>query len=47
MLEVVDEVHRVVLVGGMWMACDAMMLIARSESHVLSWRLARTETSTS
>ena len=45
MPEVVDEVHRVVFVDGIWIARDAVVLIARSESHVLSWRLARAETS--
>lgn len=45
MPEDVDEVHRVVFVDGIWIARDAVVLIARSESHVLSWRLARAETS--
>lgn len=45
--EFVDEVHRVVFVDGIWLGRDAVILIARSESHVLSWHLARTECSRS
>lgn len=41
----VDEVHRVVFVDGIWLGRDAVVLIARSESHVLSWHLARSESS--
>ena len=45
MPEVVDEAHRVVFVDGIWVARDAVVLIACTESHVLSWHLARAETS--
>ena len=44
MPEVVDEIHRVVFVDGIWIARDLVVLIACSELHVLSWRLARAET---
>lgn len=45
MPEVVDEAHRVVFVDGIWVARDAVVLIACTEAHVLSWHLARAETS--
>ena len=45
MPEVVDEAHRVAFVDGIWVARDAVVLIACTESHVLSWHLARAETS--
>lgn len=45
MPDVVDEVHRVVFVDGIWLARDAVVPIARSEGYVLSWRLARAENS--
>ena len=45
MPEAVDEVHRVVFVDGIWVARDAVVLIACTERHVLSWHLARAETS--
>lgn len=45
MPEVVDEAHRAVFVDGVWVARDAVVLIACTESHVLSRRLARAETS--
>jgi hypothetical protein len=45
MPEVVDEVHRVVYVDGIYLARDAVILIACSDEHVLSWYLARAETS--
>lgn len=41
----VDEVHRVVYVDGIYLAKDVVILIARSDKHVLSWYLARSETS--
>ncbi len=41
----VDEIHRVIFVDGIYIAHDAVVLIARSEEHVLSWYLARSETS--
>ena len=41
---VVDEIHRVVFVDGIWIARDLVVLIACSELHVLSWHLARAET---
>ena len=44
MPEVVDEIHRVVFVDGIWIARDLVVLIACSELHVLSWHLARAET---
>ena len=44
MPEVVDEIHRVVFVDGIWIARDLIALIACSELHVLSWHLARAET---
>lgn len=45
MPEVVDEVHRVVHLDGIWLGRDAVVLIACSEEHVLSWHLARSESS--
>ena len=44
MPEVVDEIHRVVFVDGIWIARDCVVLIACSDEHVLSWHLARAET---
>lgn len=44
MPEVVDEVFRVVHVDGIWIARDCVVLIACSDEHVLSWHLARAET---
>ena len=44
MPEVVDEAFRVVHVDGIWIARDCVVLIARSDEHVLSWHLARAET---
>lgn len=43
--EQTGEVHRVVFVDGIYLARGAVVLIARSETHVLSWYLARSETS--
>lgn len=47
MPEVVDEVHRVIFVDGIYLAKDVVILIACSEDHVLSWYLARSETTRS
>lgn len=44
MPEVVDEIHRVVYVDGIYIARDLVVLIACSDDHVLSWYLARAET---
>ena len=44
MPECVDAVHRVVFVDGIYLARDLVVLIARSEGHVLSWHMARAET---
>jgi hypothetical protein len=44
MPDVVDEVHRVIYVDGIWIARDLVVLIACGERHVLSWHLARAET---
>lgn len=41
--DVVDEVHRVVYVDGIYLGRDAVVLIARSDEHILSWHLARSE----
>ena len=45
MPEVVDEVHRVVYVDGLWVSRGCVVLIACTDEHVLSWHLARAETS--
>lgn len=44
MPDVVDEVHRVVYVDGIYLARGVCVLIACSDEHVLSWYLARGET---
>ena len=44
MPEVVDEVHRVVYVDGIYLERNLCVLIACTEEHVLSWYLARGET---
>lgn len=44
MPEVVDEVFLVVYVDGIWIARDCVVLVACSDEHVLSWHLARAET---
>lgn len=44
MPDIVDEVHRVVFVDGIWIARDCVVLIACSDEFVLSWHLARSET---
>lgn len=43
--EFVDEVHRVIYVDGIYLSNEAVILIARSDEYVLSWHLARSETS--
>lgn len=45
MPSVVDEVHRVVYVDGIYLAKNVVILIACSDTHVLSWYLARSENS--
>lgn len=44
MPEVVDEIHRVIYVEGIYLARGVCILIACSADHVLSWYLARGET---
>lgn len=44
MPDVVDEVHRVVYVDGIYLERNLCVLIACTEEHVLSWYLARGET---
>lgn len=44
MPDVVDEVHRVVFVDGIYLDRGLCVLIACTEEHVLSWYLARGET---
>lgn len=44
MPDVVDEVHRVVYVDGIYLDRGLCVLIACTEDHVLSWYLARGET---
>lgn len=43
----VDEIHRVIHIDGIWLGREAVILIACSEEHVLSWHLARAESSVS
>ena len=45
MPEVVDEIHRVVYVDGIYLSRDVVIFIACSNDYVLSWYLARSETS--
>ena len=40
MPDVVDEVHRVVFVDGIYVARDLVVLIACTREHVLSWYVA-------
>ena len=42
---IVDEVHRVVYVDGIYIARNVVVLIACSDEHVLGWYLARSENS--
>jgi hypothetical protein len=41
----IDEVHRVIYVDGIYLGRKAVILIARSDEHILGWYLARTENS--
>ena len=41
----VDEIHRVVYVDGIYLARNVVILIACSDEYVLSWYLARSESS--
>lgn len=43
--ELVDEVHRVVYADGIYLSREAVVPMARSDERVLSWHLARSETS--
>lgn len=43
----VDEIHRVVYVDGIYLARNVVILIACSDNFVLSWYLARSETTRS
>lgn len=43
MPEIVDEVHKVVFVDGIWIEKNTVILIACSNNCVLSWHLARSE----
>lgn len=43
--EIVDEIHRVVYVDGIYLAKNTVILIATSDEYVLSWYLAKAETS--
>lgn len=45
MPEVVDEIHRVIYVDGIYVGRNIVILIACSDEHVLSWYLAKAETS--
>lgn len=45
MPEVVDEIHRVIYVDGIYLSRDVVILIACSDQYVLSWYLARSENS--
>lgn len=44
MPEVVDEIHRVVYVDGIYLAHDVIVLIVCSGEYVLSWYVTRAET---
>jgi hypothetical protein len=41
----IDEIHRVVYVDGIYLGRKAVILIARSDEYVLGWYLARSENS--
>lgn len=41
----VDEVHRVIYIDGIYLERNLVFLIARSEEHVLSWFVAKQESS--
>jgi hypothetical protein len=42
---VVDEVHRVIYVDGIYLGKKVVILIARGEEYILGWQLARSENS--
>ena len=42
---IIDEVHRVIYIDGIYLGRKAVILIARSEKYVLGWYLGRTENS--
>lgn len=42
---VTGELHRVVYVDGVYLARDLVVLIASTDEHILSWYMARSETS--
>ncbi len=44
MPDVVDEMHRVIYVDGIYLARNLVILIACSDEYVLSWYMARAET---
>lgn len=44
---VVDEIHRVIYVDGIYLARNVVILIACTDDHVLGWYLARSENSRS
>lgn len=44
---VVDEIHKVIYVDGIYIGKDLVILIACSDEYVLSWYLARSENSSS
>ena len=43
--DVVDEIHRVIYVDGLYLSRNVVILIAASDDYVLSWYLARSENS--
>ncbi|GHT79458.1 transposase [Actinomycetota bacterium] len=45
MAPLIDEIHRVVYVDGIYLGRKAVILIAKSDDYVLGWYLARTENS--
>jgi len=47
MPEMVDEIHRVIYVDGIYLARNVVILIACSDDYVLGWYLARSENSRS
>ncbi len=47
MPEMVDEIHRVIYVDGIYLARNIVILIACSDGYVLGWYLARSENSRS
>ena len=43
--DVVDEIHRVIYVDGLYLSRNVVILIAASDDYVLSWYLARSKNS--